>query len=59
MSFFGFKTPDKLFWSYQWTKKAEDESLAGYKKDAKEFDDEFDFIRIIKESIIKFKDFFK
>ena len=59
MEFYGFKTPNELFWSYQWTKEAEDESLSGYKKDAKDFDDEFDFIRIVKESIIKFADFFK
>jgi hypothetical protein len=59
MEFYGFKTPYELFWSYQWTKEAEDESLSGYKRDGKDFDDEFDFIRIVKESIIKFADFFK
>lgn len=57
MSFFGFKTPSELFWSYQWTDKAEDESKAGYKQDPKDFEDEFG--KILKESIMKFKDFFR
>jgi multimeric flavodoxin WrbA len=55
MDFFGFKTPDELFWSYQWTKTASDESRSGYKQDAKDFDEEFE--EALKESIKKFKDF--
>jgi len=55
MGFFGFKTPNELFWSYQWTKDAEDESRSGYKEDSKDFDEEFE--EALKESIKKFKDF--
>lgn len=55
MGFFGFKTPNELFWSYQWTDEANDESRAGYKKDAKDFDEEFE--EALRESVKKFKDF--
>jgi multimeric flavodoxin WrbA len=57
LDFFGFKTPSELFWSYQWTENSKDETKAGYKKDPKDFEDEFG--KILKESIIKFKDFFR
>ena len=56
LEFFGFKTPKDLFWSYQWTNEAKDESKSGYKEDAKDFEEEFD--TLLKESIIKYKDFF-
>jgi multimeric flavodoxin WrbA len=55
LEFFGFKTPKELFWSYQWTENALDETKAGYKKDIKDFDKEF--FNMVKESIIRFKDF--
>jgi multimeric flavodoxin WrbA len=55
LEFFGFKTPKELFWSYQWTENSLDETKAGYKKDIKDFDKEF--FDIIKESIIRFRDF--
>jgi multimeric flavodoxin WrbA len=55
LNFFGFKTPNELFWSYQWTDDYKDETLSGYKKDKKDFDKEF--LDIIKESIIRFRDF--
>ena len=55
LDFFGFKTPKDLFWSYQWTDDAKDETKAGYKKDMKDFDKEF--FDIVKESIIRFQDF--
>lgn len=57
LTFFGFKITDDLFWSYQWTNDAKDESKSGYKQDPKDFDKEFDLI--LKESIIKFGEFFK
>ena len=57
MEFFGFKTPKELFWSYQWTDEAKDESLSGYKQDVKDFQDEFG--KILKESIMKFGQFLK
>jgi multimeric flavodoxin WrbA len=56
LEFFGFKTPKELFWSYQWTENTLDETKAGYKKDIKDFDKEF--FNMVKESIIRFKDFF-
>ena len=55
LEFFGFKTPKELFWSYQWTEDAKDETKSGYKKDIKDFDKEF--FDIVKESIIRFRDF--
>lgn len=38
LKFFGFKTPDDLFWNWQWTKDSLDETASGYKEDAKDFD---------------------
>lgn len=55
LTYFGFKTPDDLFWSYQWTQNVLDESKKGYKQDTKDFRDEFEII--LKESILKFKQF--
>jgi multimeric flavodoxin WrbA len=55
LSFFGFKLPDELSWSYQWTQDKEDESADGYKKDIEDFEKEFNFIELVKESILKFK----
>lgn len=57
LTFFGFKIPDDLFWSYQWTDDVKDESKSGYKQDTKAFDKEFNIM--LKESIIKFADFIK
>jgi hypothetical protein len=37
LKFYGFKTPDQLFWNRQWTNDASDESQDGYKQDAKDF----------------------
>jgi multimeric flavodoxin WrbA len=45
MKFYGFKTPDDLFWNWQWTDDEKDETAQGYKEDAK------DFNRIIKLTI--------
>jgi multimeric flavodoxin WrbA len=38
LEMFGFKTPDELFYNYQWTTDMYDESLSGYEKDSKNFD---------------------
>ena len=57
LEFFGFKTEPDLFWSYQWTKDAKDESLKGYKQDLKDFDEMFD--DLLKESVKKFQEFIK
>jgi multimeric flavodoxin WrbA len=57
LTFFGFKITDELFWSYQWTDDALDESKSGYKEDPKAFDKEFG--KLLQESVIKFKDFLK
>jgi multimeric flavodoxin WrbA len=56
LEFFGFKTPKELFWSYQWTENEKDETKSGYNKDIKDFDKEF--FDIVKESIIRFRDYF-
>lgn len=55
LEFFGFKTPKELFWSYQWTENAKDETKSGYNQDRKDFDKEF--FDILKESVIRFRDF--
>jgi multimeric flavodoxin WrbA len=55
LDFFGFKTPKELSWSHQWTNDKSEESLSGYKKDMVDF--QKTFIEIVKENIIKFRDF--
>jgi len=57
LGFFGFKTPKELFWAYQWTDNAKDETKSGYKKDIKDFAKEF--FTMVKESIVKFQDYFR
>lgn len=62
LSFFGFKVADDLCWSYQWTKDSKDETKEGYLNDIKDFEKEFSFIKLVKESlhriVRKFSDFF-
>jgi multimeric flavodoxin WrbA len=53
LSFFGFDINPNLFWSYQWTDDANDEGRSGYKKDSKEFEEEFE------SDIKKFSKFLK
>jgi multimeric flavodoxin WrbA len=55
LTFFGFKTPNPLFWSYQWTTDSSDETKGGYVEDVKDFQDEFQIM--VKESVIRFRDF--
>lgn len=57
LTFFGFDVKEELSWSYQWTKDEKDETKEGYKEDIEDFEKEFSFIQLVKESIIKFKDF--
>jgi multimeric flavodoxin WrbA len=59
LTFFGFNVPSELSWSYQWTKNAEDESKSGYLDDVKKFEKEFPFVSLIKEGILRFKEFFR
>lgn len=37
LKFYGFKTPEELFWNRQWTNDASEESQEGYKKDYQDF----------------------
>jgi multimeric flavodoxin WrbA len=39
--FFGFQTPEELYWNWQYTKDAEDETQESYKKSAAEFKKDF------------------
>ena len=57
LTFFGFKVSDELSWFYQWTNNYENESQKGYKQDVKDFEKEFNFIKLVKETVIKFIDF--
>ena len=56
LGFFGFNTPKELFWAHQWTDNKTDETKSGYNKDAKDFIKQF--FGVIKESVIKFRDYF-
>lgn len=38
LGMYGFKTPDVLYFNYQWTEDSNDETLDGYKKDSDDFD---------------------
>ena len=53
LSFFDFKTPSELSFGYQWTEDKLDETNSGYKKDFKDFLDNYN-INNINESIDKF-----
>lgn len=37
LKYFGFNTPDELFWNWQWINDAKEESSDGYIQDAKDF----------------------
>ena len=37
LNFYGFKTPDNLFWNWQYTDNAKDETEQSYKKAYSEF----------------------
>jgi multimeric flavodoxin WrbA len=57
LEFFGFKTPNELTWAHQWTMNYNDESKSGYKRDLKDFQDEYEFVKLVEESIKKFDQF--
>lgn len=59
LSFFGFKTPDVLSFSWQYLSDANDETQSGYKKEYKSFIKDFNFVEALKEGIKKFRDFLK
>lgn len=44
LKFFGFNTPDELFWNWQYTENAYDESLSSYKKAILAFENVFDIL---------------
>lgn len=56
LNFFGFKTPSQLSFNWQFLKNANDESKDGYVAEFGEFLKEFNFVEVLQESIIKFKD---
>jgi len=41
LQFFGFNTPNSLFWNWQFTDEALDETQKSYKKSVKVFDNTF------------------
>lgn len=61
LEYFGFKIPEQISWSYQWTKNALDETKKGYEQDILDFEKEFSFIVLVKEKlnslVRKFRDF--
>ena len=60
LKFYGFNTPDELFWNWQFTEDAYDESLSSYKKAIVKF--EYVFSVVMKsfiEKIKRLRDFFK
>lgn len=59
LNFFGFKTSEQLSFGYQWSNDKDDETKSGYKQHYQEFFKVFDFKEILKETIIKFKNYFK
>jgi multimeric flavodoxin WrbA len=56
LGFFGFKTPNQLSFSWQWSKNKNDESKSGYVEDFGDFLRDFNFVESLKESVIRFKE---
>lgn len=42
LEYFGFQTPPQLFLHWQWTEQTSDETLKGYREDAKDFREEWE-----------------
>jgi multimeric flavodoxin WrbA len=59
LSFYGFKVPKELSFSWQYTNDKNDESKEGYKNSYSKFIEYFNFYTTLKESVIKFSDMFK
>ena len=57
LSFFGFKTPEKLSFNWQYLDDAKNETQSGYKGEYSQFMKEFNFIETLKEGIRKFREF--
>jgi hypothetical protein len=53
LKFYGFNTPDELFWNWQFTHNVNDESLSSYKKAILVFENLFDIV--MKKFIEKYK----
>lgn len=56
LGFFGFKTPEQLSFNWQFTKDKNDESKKGYKNEYSKFLKDFNFMEVLNESIVRFKD---
>lgn len=59
LTYFGFQVPGDLSWGWQWSKNSSDEGLSGYKKDIKDFKEEFSLEEHIEECVKKFGEFIK
>ena len=59
LKFFGFKTPDVLSFNWQYLKDPNDESKKSYKSAYPDFLKEFNFVKSLKESIMKFRNWIK
>ena len=59
LGFFGFKTPEQPSFNWQFTKNKNDESNKGYKDEYNKFLKDFNFMGILNESIVRFKDWIK
>ena len=59
LRFFGFKTPKQLSLNWQYLNDAKDETKDGYKKEFGAFNKAFGIIEAVKESVSKFKEYFK
>ena len=57
LSFFGFQTPEKLSFNWQYLDDAKNETQSGYKKEYSQFMKDFNFVETLKEGLRKFRDF--
>jgi multimeric flavodoxin WrbA len=55
LSFFGFQTPYQLSFNWQFLKNSNDESKSGYVAEFGEFLKDFNFVEVLEESVINFK----
>ncbi len=55
LGFFGFQTPNQLSFNWQFLKNANDESKSGYVAEFGEFLKDFNFVEVLEESVINFK----
>lgn len=57
LGFFGFQTPEKLSFNWQYLDDAKNETQSGYKKEYSQFMKDFNFVETLKEGLRKFRDF--